>query len=479
MRQIIGIVGFGVVGKSFLRFVQSSHFLDAVERAKDYSLDSRNYEVVVWDKRKLESSELALVEQYGAEVFNGTVEELFKAATFVCLTPGFDASPFLPHYREKILSELDLFAASYPDKIVGITGTVGKTTVTQLTGLLLARMMPHEWVTVMGNIGNAMLDVVTDNRMPTVAVIELSSFQLEHVSAFAPTTSIWTNLFANHLDRHKTLEQYFDAKAQMIVSQHAGSNALLGLDLLSDECLPLTEKLLAQTSATVTFVAHRPLTEKEQAFIDRHGCHLFGIYNSQITWYRGDFWEPLLPLSVLPSEGFLKNWLMVLAAAAVNGLNVAELSRSVLEDLWQTMRAQVGEHRFEKCGSVNGVDFYNDSKSTVIQASQAALEHLDSLGKPIILILGGISKGVDRSGMKSFLATIKNLKTVLCLGKASRDYGTFDQCETLDELMEKLRTTALAGDVVLFSPGGASFDLFTDYKDRGTVFKKLISALES
>lgn len=478
MRQIIGIVGFGVTGKSFLRFVQSVHFLEAVEKAKDYSLDSRNYEVVVWDKRKLDSLEEALVEQYGAEVFTGTLEELFEKSTFVCLSPGIDASQFFPNYRQKVLTELDLFGAAYPDKIVGITGTVGKTTVTQLAGLLLARTMHHEWVAVMGNIGTAMLDCVTDSRMPTVAVIELSSFQLEHVISFAPQTAVWTNFYPNHLDRHKTIEEYFAAKAEIVRHQESGSNAVLGLDLLDDAYRHLTEKLVQETSATVTFIAHRLLTEAEQAFVDKHGCNVFGIYNDHIAWYRGDFWEPLLALSVIPAEGFLKNWLIVLATAAVNKVNVSELTRSVLEDLWQTMRAQIGEHRLERVGTVRGVDFYNDSKATIIQSVQAALEYLDTLHRPIILILGGYAKGADRSSLKPFLVGIKNIKVVLCLGAAASDYGDFTQYESLEALIPGLKEVAQEGDVVLFSPGGASFDLFADYKERGKMFKELVKALE-
>jgi UDP-N-acetylmuramoylalanine--D-glutamate ligase len=136
------------------------------------------------------------------------------------------------------------------------------------------------------------------------------------------------------------------------------------------------------------------------------------------------------------------------------------------------------EHRCEFVASIRGVDFYNDSKATVIQSTEAAVGRFASSGRPIILILGGLSKGVDRSPLINQLANIKNIKKIYCFGKECAVFSQISSyCTTLEGVIEDIEKIMVAGDLVLLSPSGTSYDLYKNYEERGTVFKMLVKNL--
>ncbi len=459
----IGVWGFGRVGKSVV-----TH------------LFSTGCQLTVLDTRTLSPEEKQFLANKNISLV--TLQELpqFLADNdFVVPSPGIDLRPHTA-YKHKWLSELDLFARSWHKPYIAITGTVGKTTVTHLLGQLLQKSGKR--VTVGGNIGIAMLDLLSQHDSVDLAVLEVSSFQLELTMHFAPDLALWTNFHENHLDRHNTLQEYFDAKAAIMRHQHRGQHALVPLEL-AGKLFPgeVVEKYRSHPGLTNRhFFSITPPTPEQLAAIPDEAT-LFFIRDEQIfmstphrdatqsTLHKEHSIAQLTP--ELLEITFAQNWLAICAMLALQNISCTELTA------WAPS-LNVPAHRLEKVATIAGVDFYNDSKATTPQSTLAAVNKLSQ--RPVILFLGGLSKGIDRTNLVKLLPP--QVKMVYCFGKEApmlsalcATYGI--PCKTyatLDDSFYAAAKGARAGDQLLFSPAGSSFDLFANYEARGICFKQLV-----
>ncbi|NBQ17415.1 UDP-N-acetylmuramoyl-L-alanine--D-glutamate ligase, partial [bacterium] len=284
---------------------------------------------------------------------------------FIVASPGIDLEPY-KDYQDKWLTELDLFSAVNTTPVIAITGSVGKTSVvTLLTGLLNAF---GKRACAIGNIGTPMLDLLAEHQNNTYDffVMELSSFQLEHAQHFKPKIAIITNLIANHLDRHKTLENYLCAKSHILKNQTEDDFAIIPMEF---------------TDAFWPFIGQQ-----------------------KVIWVgEGNFDDITKMLSDISC---LQNWNLILTV-----LELLDLPVDKVPDYAHTI--SMPRHRVEFLGTHQGVKFYNDSKATVIESTKEALKRFKT--EPVLLFLGGLSKGTDRKPLITWLP--QNIKHVFCFGK--------------------------------------------------------------
>jgi UDP-N-acetylmuramoylalanine--D-glutamate ligase len=446
MQKHIGILGFGVVGKSVLRFLRND----------------KDLKIGIWDQRKLTEKEEKLIKEGSCSSFinfsSFSVQEFIKLHDQVIVSPGINlqkllSEQFLKNNSKKLIGELDLFAKKFSKPSVAITGTLGKTSVTTLLSEILLSLNSKSIAG--GNIGNAMLNLIEHQQNFDLAVLELSSFQLTQNTKFAPKVAVWINFFPNHLDWHIDIQDYFNSKCKIFEYQNKDQFTLLSSDLLRYKGL---KEKLKRVKSKICFVTD------SLDFALKNKLKNFSFFYRQGGWLCFDS-KKIFDLKLLPSISFEQNWIFVLATLYL--LNF-DLNRLVLD------KRKLQEHRLELFATINGVDFYNDSKATVIQATQQALHKLDQNGKPIILILGGLSKGVDRKPLIKFLSQIKNLKKVICFGPSCTDFRSFETYASLEQTLNAILQIVSSEDQVLFSPSGASFDLFDNYRHRGRIFKELV-----
>ena len=381
----------------------------------------------------------------------------FNGAHLIAISPGLSKDH--PAIRDavdagaELVGDVELFARALPpaQKVLAITGTNGKTTVTALTGAL-TRAAGLRTV-VAGNIGDAVLDVLAHyDGWPDVFVLELSSYQLETTSSLKPVAATVLNVTANHMDRYTGLADYAAAKARIFA--HASVQILNRDDAIV--------RLMRLPGRTVqTFGESVPLSEEEWGLVERDGA----------LWLaRGG--ELLLPASSLALVGRhnARNALAALALAS----SVIKLQRPVHDAL---ARFRGLPHRMEPVGEARGVLFIDDSKGTTVAATQAAL---DGMRRPVILIAGGDGKGQSFAALKP--AVDRTCRSVLLIGRdgeliAKGLGGTSAHLEslgTLDAAVDRALALARDGDVVLLSPACASLDQFRDYVERGERFTYLV-----
>ncbi len=405
------------------------------------------------------AEQAAACETLGATVTLGAHPlTLLDGATLVVVSPGvpYDA-PFLAAARERglpTLSEIELAAAVCPCPIVAITGTNGKTTTTELTGHLF-RVAGFDTV-VGGNVGRAFAQEVEHARPGGVAVIEVSSFQLEACENFHPAVSVLLNITPDHLDRHKTLEAYADAKARIFQRQTFADHAVLNAG--DPRVVALAPRVPAPILA---FGSHEP---------DGDGAFLRG----GDLWYRHEGTEcAVLPASELQIRGphNVENALAAIAATLHFGIP--------RETLAAGLRSFAPLHnRLEPVGEVGGVPFVNDSKATNVDAMEKALQ---SFERTVILIAGGRDKQGDFARLAPLAA--EKVSTVLLIGEAAdairRAWPAVPHIDvaSLDEAVRTGFAMAEKGEPVVLAPGCASFDMFRDYEHRGDEFRAAVRRL--
>ncbi|MCX5924219.1 MAG: UDP-N-acetylmuramoyl-L-alanine--D-glutamate ligase [Candidatus Dependentiae bacterium] len=453
----IGIWGLGVVGKSVLEHVKQ--FTDQIQ-----ILDSKLHETIDVTLQTPQS-----------------LKNFLDYNDIIISSPGIVLHPYQKKYGTKFISELDLFSSQISTnathiKTIAITGTVGKTSITNLLQQSISNSVAA------GNIGYAMLNVCNVNPQPQTVVLELSSYQLHYAKSFAPDLAIWTNFFPNHLDHHKTAKEYFLAKCNMIKHQTNNQIALLPYDLVER-----IKKHIDIASSLYLFSSRKPRKKitTPTFYIEKNNVVLSDGSKSVVIFKN---------INLLPDVTFQQNWLIIIASLHLQNIPFDQL-------IAMTHTVQDQEHRVEFVRSFRGVDIYNDSKSTVWQATRKAIERFKH--KKIALFLGGLSKGTNRSPLIKFLT--KQNVCVFAFGKEAellsslcKKYNvpcfssatlqqTLDQyiliesnkeISTLDPRSVSGTTTNIVDfEVLLFSPAGSSFDLFKNYQDRGTQFKKMIMGL--
>ena len=387
-------------------------------------------------------------------------EETFLEQDLIVPSPGVPAdAPPLEAARAKgvtIWSEIELAYRFLKGRLIGITGSNGKTTTTSLVEHIL-KMAGLETI-LAGNIGRPLIgcvDAMTDN---TFTVVELSSFQLELVGTFRPNIGVFLNLTPDHLDRHHTIEAYGAAKARLFENQTGDDAAILNADD-------------ARTSPYAPSLPRVYWFSRKQRVTQ--GAY---VRDEEIVFRQDGEEEVLLRVEDIPLVG-AHNVENVLAAAAATRLAGAPASA-----IAKGVRSFAGvEHRLEFVSEVAGVRYYNDSKATNVDAT---LKALDAFPGRILVILGGKDKGSDYTVLQKPLREKAIL--ALLIGAAAEKIESqisgsvaLERAETLERAVEIASHAALCGDVVLLAPACASFDQFQNYEHRGRVFKDLVRQLET
>jgi UDP-N-acetylmuramoylalanine--D-glutamate ligase len=393
----------------------------------------------------------------------GHGERTFGGQDLIVVSPGVPTdSPPLVQARalgENVIGEVELAAQFFPGRIVAITGSNGKTTTTTLTGEIITSAGYR--AAVGGNIGTPAISLVEAATADTIAVLEVSSFQLETIQTFRPQVAVVLNVTPDHLDRHRTFAAYADAKARIFENQRAGDFTVLNAD--DQTCVELAARTRAQV-----FWFSRTAEVKQGAFV-REGRILFRDASGQ---------KEIMLVSEIPLKG-AHNVENVLAAVCVGALLGCEPDR--IRTAVRNFKAV--EHRLEHVATIDGVDYYNDSKATNVDATIKAIE---SFPANIHLILGGKDKDSDYAVLNDLLR--KRVKHVYTIGAAaakiesqivsSKNGGPeIDHAETLETAIRHAAEVAKPGDVILLAPACASFDQFRNYEHRGKVFKQVVSSL--
>jgi UDP-N-acetylmuramoylalanine--D-glutamate ligase len=459
--------------------------------------------IEIWDTRQLEAAEQELLEVYGAKLVDTNTIDLqtfMQQQDFIIVSPGVDVSAY-PQQKHKILCELDFFATFFKKPVVAITGSVGKTTITRLLGLLIPALPTAQELPLLGscgqyfrgkginkihaavggNVGIGMLDLVGLQEDLDVVVLELSSFQLDFNNIFSPSVAIWTNLYENHLDRHKTVENYFKAKSNIMKLQQQNDVGIVSYDSLVGPVKGLFAQFMPQFKGQLFVVATHRLSEQEVAMVPRNdfyilfyerGAVIVEMFKNKYSLQRVTLAEHVH----FPDITFLINWLQVAAALYALGLDLAALPVTLSAISTEALLTNLA-YRVRHFATINGVDFYDDSKSTIVQSTLAAVQRLAATNRPITLIIGGLGKGADRSWLMQALTSIPQVKRVLCFGPECNQFSGATVFDTLEKIVTEIGLTMQPDDIVLFSPSGASFDLFKNYEHRGQVFEQLIKKL--
>jgi UDP-N-acetylmuramoylalanine--D-glutamate ligase len=394
----------------------------------------------------------------------GHGERTFRGQDLIVVSPGVPVdAPLLVQARSMgessvtgtIIGEIELAARFLPGKIVAITGANGKTTTTSLAGEIIAA--GNFSTLVGGNIGTPAISFVDEAGPSTWIVLEVSSFQLETIVEFRPRIAVILNITPDHLDRHKTFDNYVNAKARVFENQRADDFTVLNAD--DNTAAGLADR----TRGQVVWFSRKK--EVERGAIVRGG---------NIYFRDGQREREILPFDEVSLKGG-HNLENVLA-----GVSVGMLVGCQPEQIREAVRHFKGvEHRLEFVARVAGADYYNDSKATNVDATIKALE---SFPGNVHLILGGKDKDSDYSVLQDLLR--ERVKRVYTIGAAAAKIEAQIQgateivhAETLEKAVRLASEGAAAGDVVLLAPACASFDQFQSYEHRGRVFKETVHSL--
>ena len=426
-------------------------------------MNLRGQKVLVVGMEKSGVASVAFLRERGAEVTATDVRPIadldvpffpqdqapFLSSDLIVISPGvpIDIPPLVEAAARGIpvIGEVELAAPWLLGKTIGITGSNGKTTTTAMAGHILEHACIP--VQVGGNIGTPVTAMVAASRQDKWNVLELSSFQLETIRTFRANIGVALNVTQNHLDRHHTFAIYAAAKGNLFRTQRADDYAVLNAD---DE--------VCRSFAALT-KAHKFWFSSTTMLRD-------GIV------YIGE--DALMPADDIPIRGRhnIENTMAAAAAAHLAGVELPAIAEAV-----RSFHAV--EHRLEFVRKLGGVDYYNDSKATSVDAT---LKALDSFPGNLWVILGGKDKGSDYTALIDPLNA--KAKGVLLIGMAAPiirgqigDRIDLIDSGTLDAAIAEAHRRAQPGDTVLLAPACASFDQFKSYEDRGRTFKNLVNRL--
>ena len=390
----------------------------------------------------------------------GHTEKMFLAQDLIIPSPGVPADdPFLLLARSKgitVWSEVELAYRFLEGKLIGITGSNGKTTTTTLVHHILQAGAMKAFLA--GNVGVPLIGEVEKMDAGSVAVAELSSFQLELIEKFRPNIGALLNLTPDHLDRHKTMEAYAKAKARIFENQTELDAAILNAD---DE-------------ASAKYAPKKPqvfwFSRKKQ--VAQGAC----VHSEEIVVAHHGKEDRVMRVAEIPLPGAhnLENVLAAVIIARLAGVDAGTIAKAV--------KSFAGvEHRLEFVTEIGGVKYYNDSKATNVDATLKALEAFPGR---ILIVLGGKDKGSDYTVLQKPLREKAIL--ALLIGAAADKIEkqiaasvAIERAGTIERAVEAASLAAQAGDVVLLAPACASFDQFQNYEERGKVFKELVRGLEN
>lgn len=450
----VAVIGLGVSNIPLTRF-----------------LTSKGADVTVCDRKS--AAELAdalktLPEGVRTRLGEGYLYGL-EAFEYIFLTPGMRKhSPEVEAARSagaKVSSEIELVFGLCRAPIVGITGSSGKTTTTTLIGLMLEAS--GRKTRVGGNIGRPLIEEVENIAGDEVVVLELSSFQLQDLP-FSPEVAVITNVTPNHLDQHASMEEYIEAKQQILAHQGSGDSAVLNLDN------PVTARLGKSAPGSVVWFS-RARVLSEGACLSADGKEL--LWNS----------NPIVARDRMQLLGLhnVENALAAMAAAKLAGAEDRAIARTL-----ETFRGV--DHRLELVAEVDGVRYYNDSIATTPARAMAGLASF-APSVPLVLIAGGYDKHLPFDDFAE--AVVERVRVLVLVGATSgkiaaevekararaagRRVALEDviMARSFDDAVRFAARKARAGEVVLLSPACASYDLFANFEKRGERFRALVHEL--
>ncbi len=441
--RVLCVVGMGRSGEAAARLaLREGHAVRLLERRDD-------------EETVKKASILRLL---GVEVLLGEHrQEMFKDVGEIVVSPGVPTSAEIFSWAAKagieVMGELEWSSRRFNGKLVAVTGTNGKTTTTAL----IAHLLNENGIPAVacGNIGVPLAQVILSDQIPQIAVIEVSSFQLETIHTFHPAVSIFLNFTPDHLDRHANLNEYWLAKLRMFKNQGAGDWALLHSDL-SERLQALMESKrlnwatfgLDERKADVSIRDEMIHWKRKGSLCDRQDVGLIGDHN-------------------------LENACAALATVALLGTRNTALGDSM-------RNFHPVDHRLQPIARIGGVRFINDSKATNVDSLAVALR---SFPDKVVLIAGGRDKNQDFAPLRMLIQ--EKVKALVLLGegaeKMAKQWEGTSEVVRVTNLQEAVRTSwqkAQPTGEVLLSPACASFDMFRDYEHRGKEFVRCVEALE-
>jgi UDP-N-acetylmuramoylalanine--D-glutamate ligase len=426
-------------------------------------LRRRGAQVTVSDLRsaKALSKEIPSLMEAGIAVEAGGHGLLtFRRQDLIVVSPGVPLStPELVQVRNlglPIIGELELAARFLKGDVLAITGSNGKTTTTTLCGEIFSAGGLK--TVVAGNIGLPVIEVVDQSAPGTWSVLEVSSFQLETTESFHPRVAVILNITPDHLDRHGTFENYAALKEKIFANQGAEDYLILNGDD------PVVQQAASRTKSQVLWFSRSKIVRRGTFLMD--GMVMFRPSEQGKP-------IPVVPLADIPLKGEhnIENVLAAVCAACVASVPAEVIARTVAS-------FEAVEHRLEFVASIHGVDYYNDSKATNVDATAKAIA---SFPGNIHLILGGKDKNSDYTQLNALLRA--RVKAVYTIGSAAEKIEgqiagvtSIIHAGTLEAAVDQAAGQAVAGDVVLLAPACSSFDQFENYEERGRVFKQTVMA---
>lgn len=376
------------------------------------------------------------------------------------VSPGVPLDlPFIKKLQSEninIIGEVELaYKLSKNPTFVGITGTNGKTTTTSLVGEIFKKASKDSYI--VGNIGNPVIDTVDLTDENSFLITELSSFQLESIEDFKPRVSTIINITEDHLNRHHTMENYINAKANIFKNQDANDFCILNYD---DE---IVRELGNKTNAKVLYFSQKEKVS-QGAYLDDNNNIVIKVNDKEIKLLNKD------ELS-LPGNHNLENCMAAILMSYVLGIDL-----EIIKDTLKTFKSV--EHRLEFVTDKDGIMFVNDSKGT---NPDSTIKAITSYDKPIVLIAGGKDKQSDFTEMISYAT--KNVKALVLLGETADKIEQTAKLQGMNnifrvsDMKEAVKTAyklAQSGDVVLLSPACASWDMYPNFEARGLDFKENI-----
>jgi UDP-N-acetylmuramoylalanine--D-glutamate ligase len=434
--QNVAVLGAGLSGSA-------AALLLASEGAQVTVFDSA-------DEKHLLKSALDNLRAHGVRIVCGSAADKDSSDyQGIVLSPGIDpASPLASNFSSReieTISELELGWRSCEIPVIAITGTNGKTTTTELVAQML-NACGHRTIAC-GNIGKPLSEVAREKQPLDVLTVEVSSFQLEGIRTFRPSISLWLNFAPDHLDRYRSVVEYRAAKLRIFENQ--------------------TEKDVAVVNAAEALPKIRPRRIAFSAYSNRADLR---ISDGAIVYEN----QAVLRLSDTKLRGLhnIENLMATLAVGVARGLSFAQMVPALRD-------YEPRPHRCEFVRELDGVEYVNDSKATNLDAVEKALA---AQTKPVVLIAGGKDKGFTFDPLRPLVND--KVKSAVLIGEMAesirRAWDGAVNCEiatSLANAVERAHAVAKPGEVVLFSPGTSSFDMFKSYVDRGDQFRALVQTL--
>ena len=435
-------------------------------------LSSKGAQVTLNDQQSPEKMRAALVDLQEPNIssyFGGHPLSLLKGVDLVSISGGIPLTlPIVVEAKKRqipITNDSQIFMEDVKAPVIAITGSAGKTTTTTLVGRMAELSMKEgarAWIG--GNIGVPLVDQLNEINAEDFVVLEISSFQLEQMT-ISPHIGAVLNITPNHLDRHKTMEAYAEAKARLLQFQHKKDFAILNRED------PGTWNLAPRVKGKLsTFGLQKPQNNLDGTYLSDGNLCFVSSSKSII----------LFPQSVIQIRGE-HNLMNVLAACAIGfaaGFDIQAMQNAV-------KKFRGVEHRLEWVRTWHGADWYNDSIATAPERTMAAIK---SFTEPIVLLLGGRDKNLPWTDLANlaqkrvkrviiFGESAPKILAALHTGKNSMKADNIILVSTLHEAVNKATELIEPGDVVLLSPGGTSFDEFLDFEDRGRHFRHWVEEL--